>query len=159
MSEEREITQGRNIVDAASKNLSERESEQVGRRAKAQELAEPMSSEDEWHTMNDAEREAARAAKEKKNPGGPNAEALPQPDGYPQEYQADPSKAYYAQPNGSYMYYPPYPGAVLPDGTPAPFYPPPPPSNTSSPSDGSGGSNLPPPEIARLIPCRYVSYS
>lgn len=103
--------------------------------------------------------ELVKAAKEKKNPGGPNAEALPQPDGYAQEYQPDPSRAYFAQPNGSYMYYPPYPGAVLPDGTPAPFYPPPPPSNNSTPSDGSGGSNLPPPEIARLIPCRYVSYS
>ena len=43
--------------------------------------------------------ELVKAAKEKKNPGGPNAEALPQPNGYPREYQADPSKACYAQPN------------------------------------------------------------
>lgn len=99
--------------------------------------------------------ELVKAAKEKKNSAESAAEAVPQPDGYPQEYSTDPSKAYYAQPNGSYMYYPPYPGTTLPDGTPAPFYPPPPPSNTSSqPSDGSGGSNLPPPEIARFIPCR-----
>ena len=29
---------------------------------------------------------------------------FPQPDGYPQEYQADPSKACYAQPNGSLVH-------------------------------------------------------
>jgi hypothetical protein len=45
----------------------------------------------------------------------------------------------------AYSYYPPAPeGAV--------FYPPPPPPQSEA---QSGQGNLPPPEIARLIPCRY----
>lgn len=71
--------------------------------------------------------------------------------GYP------PHPDYYAQ--ASYMYYPsPYP-AMMPDGAPAPgaYYPPqhPPQPASASPADSANGSNLPPPEIARLIPCRY----
>lgn len=85
--------------------------------------------------------------------------AQPAPEGFQQNYTA------YGQvppPPGPYMYYPaPYPGAMLPDGSPAPYYPPPPPPNpvngTSQPSEAMGNGSLPPPEIARLIPCRYVS--
>ncbi|EJD03674.1 uncharacterized protein FOMMEDRAFT_154779 [Fomitiporia mediterranea MF3/22] len=76
------------------------------------------------------------------------------PESYSQEYPA------YGQvpPHpGSYMYYPPpFPGAMLSDGSPAPYYPPPPPPNSmAQPPENAGNGSLPPPEIARLIPCRY----
>lgn len=41
-----------------------------------------------------------------------------------------------------------------PDGT-MPFYPPPPPHAQMPDLNGNGFGNLPPPEIARMIPCRY----
>ena len=89
---------------------------------------------------------------------GNNAEQSytpPVPGGYPQDYPG------YGQapPPGSYMYYPPpFPGALLPDGTTAPYYPPPPPpTGVSQHPEGTGNGSLPPPEIARLIPCRYVA--
>ncbi|KAL4241632.1 hypothetical protein ABKN59_000806 [Abortiporus biennis] len=54
----------------------------------------------------------------------------------------------YYPPPGPY-YYPgmPVPPQVLPDGSVA-YYPPP-------PVDNNGLPNLPPPDIARMIPCRY----
>jgi hypothetical protein len=64
---------------------------------------------------------------------------------------------------GPYAYYPGVPVPPLPEGA-MPYYPPPlappassPPSGDDQPplSAGSNVSNLPPPEIARLIPCRY----
>ena len=64
---------------------------------------------------------------------------------------------------GPYAYYPGVPVPPLPEGA-MPYYPPPlappassPPSgdDQTPPSAGSNVSNLPPPEIARLIPCRY----
>ncbi|KAI5121140.1 hypothetical protein M0805_007138 [Coniferiporia weirii] len=101
--------------------------------------------------------ELLSSAKEKKAQAEMTAPTYVPSEGYPQEYLPDPAKAYYAQPHGSYMYYPSYhPGAaLLPDGTPAPYYPPPPLASNGQPHDAAGGSNLPPPEIARLIPCRY----
>jgi hypothetical protein len=71
----------------------------------------------------------------------------PHPQGYP-EHGMDPSKHYYGPPPGAY-YYPGYAGAPpppLPEGAMA-YYPPPP------PHDQYG--NLPPPDIARMIPCRF----
>jgi hypothetical protein len=74
-----------------------------------------------------------------------------------------PPKAYYMPHPGPYAYYPGMPVPPLPEGA-MPYYPPPLAPPTSSPpsaeeqtppSAGSNISNLPPPEIARLIPCRY----
>ncbi|KAG7098991.1 hypothetical protein E1B28_000877 [Marasmius oreades] len=79
-------------------------------------------------------------------------ELLNQSRSYPAQSQ---EKSFYPQapPPGApagYAYYQPHP---LPEG--AVFYPPPPhdPHHTQNPTGGPG--NLPPPEIARLIPCRY----
>ncbi|THH06345.1 hypothetical protein EW145_g4149 [Phellinidium pouzarii] len=103
--------------------------------------------------------ELVNSAREKRAQAEQAVPTYVPPEGYSQEYVADPAKAYYAQPHGSYMYYPPYhPGAaLLPDGTPAPYYPPPQLAPTAQSPDGAGGSNLPPPEIARLIPCRWAA--
>lgn len=46
------------------------------------------------------------------------------------------------------------PPPMHPDGT-MPFYPPPPPHAQMPDLNGNGFGNLPPPEIARMIPCRY----
>ncbi|KAH9937223.1 uncharacterized protein B0H18DRAFT_1081474 [Fomitopsis serialis] len=61
-----------------------------------------------------------------------------------------PDKGYYPPPPGAY-YYPGMPiGApMMPDGSVA-YYPPPP-----SDQNPGGMGNLPPPEVARMIPCRY----
>ncbi|KAI0688678.1 hypothetical protein BC835DRAFT_1408020 [Cytidiella melzeri] len=78
-------------------------------------------------------------------------------NGYPQEMNGDVAKGYYPPPPPPGPYY--YPGMplppppMMPDGGVA-FYSPPPPHFLDH--SGSGGfSNLPPPEIARMIPCRY----
>lgn len=98
------------------------------------------------------------SAKEKRIQADPANATYYTPDGYSQDYSSDPSKAYYAHPHGSYMYYPPiHPGAAMVAEGAVPYYPPPPPPPPpvgETHSDGNGGSNLPPPEIARLIPCR-----
>ncbi|KAI0066457.1 hypothetical protein BV25DRAFT_1796507 [Artomyces pyxidatus] len=69
-------------------------------------------------------------------------------------YAHDPNlmhpKGYYIPPPGPYAYYPGMPVPPLPDGAVA-YYPPPAPQG----EDQSANGNLPPPEIARLIPCRY----
>lgn len=82
-----------------------------------------------------------------------NTIALPQENGYPQDPAMDPSKGYYPPPPAGAYYYPGIPvGApMMPDGAVA-YYPPPP-----VPSDHNlgGMGNLPPPEVARMIPCRY----
>ncbi|KAF9270014.1 hypothetical protein L218DRAFT_6730 [Marasmius fiardii PR-910] len=71
-------------------------------------------------------------------------------------YQAQSQeKSFYppAPPPGApagFSYYQPHP---LPEG--AVFYPPPPHDPHQTPSSAGGPGNLPPPEIARLIPCRY----
>ncbi|KAI8980764.1 hypothetical protein BD414DRAFT_420239 [Trametes punicea] len=59
---------------------------------------------------------------------------------------------YYLPPPGAYYYPPmPVPPPMMPDGT-MPYYAPPPmPTDQTQPGPG----NLPPPEIARMIPCRY----
>lgn len=97
------------------------------------------------------------SAREKKQNGQIVPATYYPPESYSQDYTHDPSKAYYSHPHGSYMYYPPImPGAaIMPEGA-TPYYPPPPPppASTLPLVDANGGSNLPPPEIARLIPCR-----
>ncbi|KZT30732.1 hypothetical protein NEOLEDRAFT_1083068 [Neolentinus lepideus HHB14362 ss-1] len=69
---------------------------------------------------------------------------------YPHDPNADPSKQYYPPPGAYY-----YPGvAPLPEGAVA-YYPPMPPQSAPGEHTNGNGSNLPPPEIARMIPCRY----
>lgn len=122
------------------------------------DLSNPSSEEGLEQLTTDATiLELLNLAKEKRAQSEQNTAIPYHPENYQQEYTNDPSKSYYAQPQGSYMYYPSiHPGAaMLPDGSPAPYYTTPPfPPSGQPPSDGNGGSNLPPPEIARLIPCR-----
>ncbi|KZT75088.1 hypothetical protein DAEQUDRAFT_761050 [Daedalea quercina L-15889] len=102
----------------------------------------------ESYTADSAILELLEAAKNKVN----GIQAAPQENSYPLDPNMDPSKGYYPPPPGAY-YYPGMPvGApMMPDGSVA-YYPPPPPV----PSDQNGGmGNLPPPEVARMIPCRY----
>ncbi|TFY63130.1 hypothetical protein EVJ58_g3438 [Rhodofomes roseus] len=91
--------------------------------------------------------ELLEAAKNKVNANG----VAPQPN-YSHDPNMDPSKGYYPPPPGAY-YYPGIPvGApMMPDGSVA-YYPPPPVSSDQNPG---GMGNLPPPEVARMIPCRY----
>ncbi|KAL5533964.1 hypothetical protein ACEPAG_424 [Sanghuangporus baumii] len=115
-------------------------------------ILELLSSARAKKTQADTEATASPAA-----PGSAPEQTYlhPAPEDYQQNYTA------YGQvppPPGPYMYYPaPYPGAMLPDGSPAQYYPapPPPPNGATQPSDAMGNGTLPPPEIARLIPCRY----
>ncbi|KAI0721399.1 hypothetical protein C8T65DRAFT_735406 [Cerioporus squamosus] len=84
----------------------------------------------------------------------------PQADGaYPQEQPVDgnhvdpATNGYYPPPPGAYYYPPmPVPPPMMPDGT-VPYYAPPP--HMSTDQNPSGLGNLPPPDIARMIPCRY----
>ncbi|PIL31708.1 transporter [Ganoderma sinense ZZ0214-1] len=77
---------------------------------------------------------------------------------YSQEQQpdatnVDPASAGFYPPPGAYYYPPmPVPPPMMPDGS-VPYYVPPPPMPTDQNSNGLG--NLPPPEVARMIPCRY----
>ncbi|TFY72414.1 hypothetical protein EVG20_g596 [Dentipellis fragilis] len=78
---------------------------------------------------------------------------------YAHDPSLDPSKGYPMPPPGPYAYYPGMPVPPLPDGS-MPYYPqppPPPPAQAADEQPQVAGhhSNLPPPEIARLIPCRY----
>ena len=75
----------------------------------------------------------------------------PQDHSYPQDPHVDPSKRFYPVHIPHYGYYPSIaPVPSLPDGSPAFYQPPPVPLG----GDGAYG-NLPPPEVARFIPCRY----
>lgn len=98
------------------------------------------------------------AAIPKVNPDAPHQDPR-----FIHEPNAGPPKAYYMPHPGPYAYYPGVPVPPLPEGA-MPYYPPPLAPPASSPpsgddqsplSAGSNVSNLPPPEIARLIPCRY----
>ncbi|KAH9898152.1 hypothetical protein C8Q73DRAFT_744230 [Cubamyces lactineus] len=86
------------------------------------------------------------------------AQQQQQEAGYPQEQPTestnmDPAAGYYPPPPGAYYYPPmPVPPPMMPDGS-VPYYVPPPPMPTDQTQPGIG--NLPPPEIARMIPCRY----
>ncbi|KDQ63344.1 hypothetical protein JAAARDRAFT_121021 [Jaapia argillacea MUCL 33604] len=84
-----------------------------------------------------------------------NQSALSQPDmSYIQDPNSDASKHYYPPPPG-YYYHPGMPAPHLPEGS-IPYYPPPPPQSAPGEhSPGGGPGNLPPPDVARLIPCRY----
>ncbi|KIJ65023.1 hypothetical protein HYDPIDRAFT_175090 [Hydnomerulius pinastri MD-312] len=80
------------------------------------------------------------------------ANGLPAQDhSYPQDPHADPSKRFYPVPAHPYGYYAPMgPVPTMPDGSPAYYQPP------QMPLGENGGfGHLPPPEVARFIPCRY----
>lgn len=70
----------------------------------------------------------------------------------------DPEKHYgYGQsPPVAYTYYPSLNSAPPPPPEGGIYYPQPPPPQATGEGNGSGGiGNLPPPEVARFIPCRY----
>lgn len=75
--------------------------------------------------------------------------AVVQDASYVPDPNMDPTKTYYPPPSA---YYYPMPPHVLPDGSVA-YYAPPPPMPADA--NAAGYPNLPPPDIARLIPCRY----
>jgi hypothetical protein len=94
------------------------------------------------YTSDPAMLEILNFAQSKATPNG-----MPTHDsGYSQNVNADAAKVYYPPP-GPYAY---YPGAP-PEG--AVYYPLPPPSGEQQVQNGP--PNLPPPDIARYIPCRY----
>ncbi|OCH94742.1 hypothetical protein OBBRIDRAFT_77332 [Obba rivulosa] len=70
---------------------------------------------------------------------------------YSHEFDADPSKAYYVPPTGAYY----YPGMPIPpmmsEGAVAYYAPPP----MGAEHAHGALQNLPPPDVARMIPCRY----
>ncbi|KAH9951023.1 hypothetical protein B0H21DRAFT_859868 [Amylocystis lapponica] len=70
---------------------------------------------------------------------------------FPHDPNMDPSK-YYGPPSAYYYPGMPMPPPMLPEGASV-YYPPPPPAATEQ--NPSGMPNLPPPEVARMIPCRY----
>lgn len=72
--------------------------------------------------------------------------------GYPHDPNSDPTTQYYGMPPpGPYGYYPP--GPPIQDGAQA-YYPPPLSAGAEQQWPGGPG-NLPPPDVARYIPCRY----
>ena len=88
-----------------------------------------------------------------KNKSLPNGVQTTQPT-YPLEGNDDPQKAYYPlPPPENYPYYTPMNLPSVPDG--GAFYPPPPPQAMGESHSPAGMNHLPPPEIARFIPCRY----
>lgn len=99
----------------------------------------------EQHTSDPAILELLSSARNKMA-----TQSAPMEQNYPHDLSNDPAKGYYPPP-GPYYY--PMPPPMMPDGGVAyyPLPPPPPPHMT----DHSGMPNLPPPEIARMIPCRY----
>lgn len=76
---------------------------------------------------------------------------------YSQDASHDADKAYYPSPppSGPYSYYPTINPALSAVGEGGVYYPPAPPQSASEMASVNNIGNLPPPEIARLIPCRY----
>lgn len=75
---------------------------------------------------------------------------------YPPDGSDDPQKPYYPPPPpDAYPYYPTINPSLstVPDG--GVYYPPPPPPHMGETHSPGGLPHLPPPEIARMIPCRY----
>ncbi|KAH9081555.1 hypothetical protein EDB83DRAFT_2512413 [Lactarius deliciosus] len=72
-----------------------------------------------------------------------NTDTPPQDPRFIHDPNMGPPKAYYLPHPGHYAYYPGMPVQPLPE------------DDQSAASAGSNVSNLPPPEIARFIPCRY----
>ncbi|EAU92738.2 hypothetical protein CC1G_01783 [Coprinopsis cinerea okayama7 len=74
-------------------------------------------------------------------------------NGYPQNPPTSDYPAAAPPPPGPYPYYPTINPSLSTMGDPAVFYPPPPPGENGAAPNGIG--HLPPPEVARMIPCRY----
>ncbi|CCM04200.1 uncharacterized protein FIBRA_06366 [Fibroporia radiculosa] len=115
--------------------------------------ADPMNisndTSPEQYTSDSVILELLEAAKHKIHSSAP----VPQNIVYNHDSNIDVSKGYYGPPPAAY-YYPGVPiGApMMPDGS-VPYYQHPP---QIPPEHNPGGmSNLPPPEVARMIPCRY----
>lgn len=101
----------------------------------------------EMYTSDAAILELFNGVQNKPAPNGVPA----QDQGYTQDSLVNPAKPYYPVPAGPYAYYPGVPPMpTLPDGSPA-YYPQPP----MQMGENGGFGNLPPPEVARFIPCRY----
>ncbi|KAF9527748.1 hypothetical protein CPB83DRAFT_869795 [Crepidotus variabilis] len=85
-----------------------------------------------------------------------STEIPPQHHVYPHDGPEDPEKRFYAPPPPeTYTYYPTI-NPALSTMNDAAYYPPPPHGHPSDPAAGTNGlGHLPPPEIARMIPCRY----
>lgn len=99
----------------------------------------------EQHTSDPAILEILSSARNKMT-----SHTVPMEQNYSHDPSNDAPKGYYPPP-GPYYY--PMPPPMMPDGGVAYYQPlPPPPHHMSDPS---GLSNLPPAEIARMIPCRY----
>ncbi|PPQ67183.1 hypothetical protein CVT25_005784 [Psilocybe cyanescens] len=80
----------------------------------------------------------------------PNGIPSPQPV-YSNDGQEDPEKRFYAPaPPDAYTYYPTINPSLSTVNEPGVFYPSQPPADSAN-----GMGNLPPPDVARLIPCRY----
>ena len=109
------------------------------------------SSSPEQYTSDPAVLEILAVARTKFVPQGVPSEPV-----YLPEHNGDVPKDYYPPPPPGPYYYPGMPlppPPMLPEGGVA-YYPPPPTHFVDH--NGSGGfGNLPPPEIARMIPCRY----
>jgi hypothetical protein len=105
----------------------------------------------ESYTSDPAILSALQAAKMKRAPLPTHAEEpgyLVEPNG---EHPHQPQQHFYPPPPpGPYMYYPPPP----PEGA-VPFYPPPPPPASEHHPGAPTSGHLPPPDVARFIPCRY----
>ncbi|KAH9486558.1 hypothetical protein JR316_0000623 [Psilocybe cubensis] len=101
----------------------------------------------ENHTSDPAILELLHAAQ---NKPAPNGIPSPQP-AYPADGQEDPEKRFYAPPPAdTYMYYPTINPSLSTVNESGVFYPSHPPADSAN-----GMGNLPPPDVARLIPCRY----
>ncbi|KAF5323437.1 hypothetical protein D9611_005720 [Ephemerocybe angulata] len=69
----------------------------------------------------------------------------------------DPAKGYYAPPPppGPYGYYPPMHPVMSPMGDGPVYYPQQPQQHSDLHVNAGGAGHLPPPDVARMIPCRY----
>lgn len=106
-----------------------------------------MHGRPEMYTSDAAILELFNNAQNKPAPNGVPA----QEQGYTQDSMVNPAKPYYSVPAGPYAYYPGVPPMpTLPDGSPAYYAQPP-----MQMGENGGFGNLPPPEVARFIPCRY----
>ncbi|KAF5352436.1 hypothetical protein D9756_006030 [Leucocoprinus leucothites] len=115
--------------------------------------ADPAHGSPEQYTTEQVILDLLAQAKNKLLPNGvPTTEPT-----YPHDGNDNSQKAYYPPPPPeAYPYYPTINPSLstIPDG--GAFYPPPPPPQAMGESHSPGGmNNLPPPEIARFIPCRY----
>ncbi len=115
--------------------------------------ADPSNGYPEQYTADRVILDLLAQAKNKPLPTSvPSAEPI-----YPHDGNDDSQKVYYPPPPPeAYSYYPPINPSLqaTPDGTG--FYPPPPPPQSMGEGHSPGGlNNLPPPEVARFIPCRY----